>query len=273
MKVNTSLSSAPFVLKLVGVLLILSSLIDYTAILIPPNFSDKPWLVDAVAQMVNRGIIPMLGIALLFVGNFLKTGSMANDRGAAPATARFWALLLSLLLGLVFLIAFPVHLNNTRQVSDDALKQIEQRAVSAETQLDQQVKQRQAQITSALKDPQQAKRLDEELARIDEAIAKGQIQGDELLKADPNAVVTRAQEFRSKNLADIQNQRKQAEERARGEFWKTGVRVGLSSLLLSLGYLLIGWFGLREMGVFGSNNRRPPREPRIPIEEQQPLER
>lgn len=269
MKASTSLPSAPLVLRLVGTILIVSSLIDYIALLIPPNFSDKAWFASTVTQIVDRGIIPMVGMALLFAGAFLEHGTLAtSDRTKPAGTLRFWALLLSGLLGIIFLVAFPLHLNNTRQVSDQALKQISEQATTLEGQLDTEVQRQKDQIAGVLRDPQQSKQLDEQIKRINDAVAGGQLKGDQLnqaqqalkdlqaLKADPTATIdTRAKDFRNKRLTEIRDQRLQLEQRARGEFWKTGVRVGISSLLLSLGYIIISLTGLREMGVLGGRRK------------------
>jgi hypothetical protein len=269
MKVSTSFSSAPLVLRVVGTILIVSSLIDYITVLIPPNFSDKAWFASVVTQIVDRGVIPMVGMAFLLAGAYMENGSLATPERSNPVgTLRFWALLLSTVLGILFLVAFPLHLNNTRQVSDQALKQITDQATNLETQLDAEVQRQKEQISGVLRDPQQAKQIDEQIKKINEAIAGGQVKGDQVgqaqqalkdlqaLKADPNNTIeTRAKEFRNNRLGEIRKQRLDAEQRAGNEFWKTGVRVGISSLLLSLGYLVISVTGLREMGVIGGRRK------------------
>jgi hypothetical protein len=268
MKATNSLPAAPFVLRLVGIIMIVSSMVDYLSVLIPPNFSDKAWFASVVTQIVDRGIIPLVGFAFLFAGAFLESGSFNLGERVKPVMSfRFWAMLLALLLGLVFLLAFPLHLNNTRQVSDQALERIDREAKDAENQLNTQVQQRQDQITAALRDPNQSKQLDDQLKQIDAAIASGQLKGDQLtqaqraqkelqaLKANPNSVADRAKEFRNTQLTSIRERQAQATNQAKSEFWKTGVRVGISSLLLSLAYFIIGWSGLREMGVIGGKRK------------------
>ncbi len=268
MKATNTLPSAPTVLRVVGTILILSSLVDYLTVLIPPNFSDKAWLAGATTQIVDRGIIPMVGLAFLFISAFLENGSFAlSDRKNPALSIRFWATLLSLLLSLIFLIAFPLHLNNTRQLSDQALQRIAQQSGDAEAKLNADVQQRQEQISSALRDPGQVQQLDAQLKQINDAIASGQLKGDQLqqaqraqkelqaLKANPNSVVDRAKEFRNQQLTQIRDQRVQAENQAKSEALKTGMRVGISSLLLSLAYFVIGWSGLRELGILGGKRR------------------
>ena len=92
MKATNSSPSAPFVLRLVGIILILLSLIDYLTLLLPPNFADKAWFADVTSRIVDRGIIPLVGMGFLFAGAFLETGNFAlPDRAKAIVTPRFWA--------------------------------------------------------------------------------------------------------------------------------------------------------------------------------------
>jgi membrane-associated HD superfamily phosphohydrolase len=267
-----ALNSAPLVIKLVGFILILSSLVDYVALLIPFRYQDNNWLATTLTQLVDRGIIPMVGLAFLFLGYFLENGTFATDRGNSFLSARFWTLILSSLLGLVFLVVVPpLHLNNTRILSDRAIQQVNQDATKAESDLNTQVQQRQEQITTALKDENQRKQLDAQLQQIDNAIKSGQVKGDDLtklqqaqkeleqLKSDPSSVEARAKDFRNQGLIQIRDRKQQLEQQARTESWKTGLRVGISSLLLGLGYSLIGWTGLREMRVFGGSRPKAPR--------------
>jgi len=40
------------------------------------------------------------------------------------------------------------------------------------------------------------------------------------------------------------SRREQAEQQAKQEAWQSGLRIGITSLLLSIGYIAIGWTGL-----------------------------
>ncbi|NJR52995.1 MAG: hypothetical protein HC780_28995 [Leptolyngbyaceae cyanobacterium CSU_1_3] len=244
--------------------MILSSLVDYLSLLIPFRFSDKAWLAGAVTQLVDRGIIPMVGLAFLFIAYFFEAGSLNLERGKPFLSLRFWALALAGLLGVVFLFLVPLHLNNTRQASAQAIEQIGRQATEAEGQVDTQVQQRQAQLSGLLKDEAQLKRLND-------TIASGQVPPDQLaqlqevqkqltqLKANPGALDSQAKEARNKALIQIRDRKQQLEQQARTESWKTGLRVGVSSLLLSLGYSMVAWSGLREMGIFRSRRKAPTR--------------
>ena len=266
-------NSAPFILKLVGLILILYSLIDFITLLIPIKSQDNnAWVASTFTQMVDRGIIPMIGLALLFLSYFLESGSIASERSKPFLSIRFWALILSSLLGLAFLFIAPLHMNNTRILAEQSNKQIDDRAANLTADLNNKVQQRQDQLTAALKDEKQRQLLDQQLAQISQAIASGQLKGDQLtqatqaqkelqdLKTNPSAIESKAKDFRNQGLIKIADEQKQLKAQAETDFRKTSIRVGLSSLLLALGYSIIGWTGLRELGVFrGSRLKAPTR--------------
>ncbi len=262
-------NSAPFILKLVGLILILSSLIDFITLLIPIKSQDNAWVASTFTQMVDRGIIPMIGLALLFLSYFLESGTIASERKPF-LSLRFWALILSSVLGLAFLFIAPLHMNNTRILAEQSNKQIDDRATNLTADLNSKVQQRQDQLTAALKDEKQRQLLDQQLTQIGQAIASGQLKGDQLaqaqqaqkelqqLKTDPSAIESKAKDFRNQGLIKIADEQKQLKAQAETDFRKTSVRVGLSSLLLALGYSIIGWTGLREMGVFRGSRLKAP---------------
>jgi len=241
-------SFAGLALKIVGLIMILSSLLDYLVLIIPsPGVSplQNEWQLNLTTQLVDRGVIPMVGIAFLVAGSWISnnSGGSLPERKSSITDLRFWAFLLSSLLGLLFLLLVPLHFNNVRIQSNQAIEQISEQAQQAETQLETQVQQ----IDTLLQDPSQ-------LDRLDQAI--GQAEGQQLqrltalreqlqaIKQDPEAIAQRREQAQTQ----IRSRRQELEQRARTEALKRGIRIGLSSLLLAIGYSIIGWMGLRNLG-------------------------
>jgi hypothetical protein len=261
MKANNSFLSAPLILKLVGCIMITSSLLDYVVLLIPFNLQEKTWLVGTITQFVDRGVLPLLGLALLFTGYWLEGGG--QDRPNPVMSLRFWTLVLSTLLGALFLVMMPLALVNYNRVSEDQIQEVNKQAEAAENNLQNQVQQNQAQLDGLLKDPkqleQQMKQLDEQLAQMNAALASGQLKGDQLaelekrkkeleqVKANPASLGDKVKQARDETLTKIRTEKDQKTEQIKLTAWKTGLRVGMSSLLLTLGYTVIGWFGLRGL--------------------------
>ena len=243
-------------LKTVGVILVVSSLLDYITLAVSVDFLDSQSQIGFISQLVDRGIVPMVGIAFLLVGYWidLNFGNVAKPKGF---DLRLPVFILSLVLGFVFLIAVPLHLNNLRLVSSDALSQLEERATEAENRIQDQYEQ----LEAIAQDPQRLQVLDTRIQEIDTALGSGQFQGQNLnpqqlerlqntktqlenfreLAKNPEALEARLSELKNQ----LRDQKQQREGRARTETLKQGLRTGLSSLMLAIGYIFIGWLGLK----------------------------
>jgi ABC-type multidrug transport system fused ATPase/permease subunit len=264
MKATNNLS-APFALKLVGFILIFSSLLDYLFLLTGLNFEDKQALGSGITQLVDRGVIPMIGIALLLTAYWMERFADMSTRNSK--VFRFIPLAIAAVLGIVFLVIVPIHFNNTSQVAAQARQQIDEQAKNAESQVEQQVQQRQADLSALVKD---SKRFDEQMQQMNTAIANKQVPEAQLqqfqqlqkdlqeIKDNPSVLPKKAEESRNQLLNRIRDDKKKADDRVNSEALKANLKTGLNSLLLAVGYLIIGWVGLTEMGL-GSKRRQAPK--------------
>lgn len=223
------------VLKLVGILLILSFLIEFAVLLINPEFSNPQWGLTLMTQVIDRGVTPLIGFALLYAGFWMHSaavGDRAPGSGATWQNSRFWAFVVASLLGLLFLILIPLYLTTTGKITQQAVENINQQASQTEIQLQQQ----QAQLKSLA-----------ESGQIDQLIGSGQVPPEQVallqqLKQDPKALDKQVEQ----RQAEISTQQQQAVKQAKSEAFKTRLRAGLRSLLLAIGFATIGWSGLRE---------------------------
>lgn len=253
---------AAWTLKLVGVILILSFLLNFLTLLFPFKPLEQSWQITLTTQLVESGIIPMVGLALIFAGYALdRTDSSSPASRKAWFDLRFWALVFSSIFGLLFLVLFPLHLSNVSQASAQAVAQIDQKAAGevanvqnqlsnpqVQAQLEQQQTQLKTQINTLLKNEQQ----------YNQVLASNQFpqQLKDLLqqaKANPKGVDQLVQQrlnpeaIRTQALKKIQDTQTQAEEQAKQEALKSGLRIGSSNLLLAIGYIVLGWTGLRSL--------------------------
>lgn len=244
---STASPLAAISLKLVGIVTILSSLLDFLILLLPPDLLNPQWQLNVTTQIVDRGIVPFVGIALLLAGFWIdrsvgKSGQPAN----LLFDLRFWSCLVASVLGLVFLLLAFLHINNVRITARDALGRVEQEASQATTQLEQRLEgelsQQQNQLELLLQDDD----------RLQQAITSGQVSEDLLqFKDDPGALDQfldqRAGEARQRIETEIGTRREDARKRVRQEAIKSGIRISFSSLLLAIGYTVVGWTGLRRL--------------------------
>lgn len=274
MKASSSPQFSPLAaqtLKLVGVILILSFLLDFVILSFPFRLLDRGWQINFASTLVDRGVIPMIGLALIFAGYWIDNSASDSPTNRKPfQDLRFWALLLSSLLGLLFLLLFPLHLNNVRQASAQTIQQINQQATQAETQLQSQLGNNQTQTQLEKQQSQVKSRLTELVQnpqRLNQALQSDQLpeQQKKLLqqfKSDPKALDSYLQQqfgttgLRNRALTQIRGRKEQLAQQATQEAWKSGLRIGISSLLLSIGYIAIGWTGLRSLGFLQPSRRK-----------------
>ncbi|AFZ27666.1 hypothetical protein Cylst_5666 [Cylindrospermum stagnale PCC 7417] len=275
---SASLNTA-LTLKVIGIVCVLSFFLDFLILLLDFNPNNKQSLIVLATSLVDRGIVPLVGLGLLFAAYWIDSADGGSDARSQGIDLRFPAMILSIILGLMFLVIFPMHLNNVNQFKTQTLSQISQKADQAEsqikgrlsqlqaqlnteqgkTQLEQYRNQQKAQLTAILQNEQQYKQAIESAQvpqDLKELLKKAKANPQELDKAIAQQTDIQATEKQQLNL--IRSQKEDAEKQAKDSAWKSGLRIGVSSLLLSIGYSIIGWTGLRGMGALQGGKRKAP---------------
>jgi hypothetical protein len=239
----------PLALKTAGAVLILSSLIDLLFMLFfPPEnlvLEGNRWWLYATSQLVDRGLLPLVGIAFVVTGDWIKIVSTEDggDRGNAWRIGTFS---LASLLGLIFVLIIPFQLNTTNEFKSQDLNKIGNEV----TQLEKGIKSNLQQINAQSKD-----KIKAQITAIDKELKSGRAQGErlanlQLTKAKLELLITDPKKFAQEseqNLQQLQKQKQKAEAQASDRMLKTGVRTSLASLLLAIAYVTIGWTGLRRV--------------------------
>jgi hypothetical protein len=265
-------SPSPFIsqmLKLVGIVLILSFLLDFVILAFPAGERDALWQIGFVTATIDRGITPLIGLAFLLVGYWFDRSP--NDTLTQPPlwlSLRFWALLLSSVLGLLFLVMIPLHINNVNTESARAVERVNQNSLQEEAKLQTELNQLQAQLGDA----NVRAKIDAEKNRFKAqvtALLQNEQQFNQALNSDrtPEAEKKLLRQFKanpqalekflaeqsdpvalgSKKLAQLQTQKQQLINQARQEALQSSIRMTIRSLLISIAYIFIGWIGLRSL--------------------------
>ncbi|OCR02448.1 hypothetical protein BCD67_14410 [Oscillatoriales cyanobacterium USR001] len=265
-------SMATRTLKVVGIILIISAILDSIVLSIPGQSADlltRGWQMALTTQIVDRGILPMTGMALIFT-SFWIDSSTGNDREPRHLflDLRFWVVVLSSILGLCYLLLVPAHLNNTRLEVTESLAQIDREATAAESQLNTQMSsdqfknqveqlksQRRSQITSVLSDE---KKLQEVLnnPQTPEQLKKLLQEAKTNPKALDEFLNQQAQSLPDQARKEISTRKEQKEKEIRMRSRNSSFQTGINSLLLAIGYVTIGWTGLKTMGIFSGSRRK-----------------
>ena len=242
---------AAIALRLVGIVTILSALLDFVILLFPPNFGDAQWLLNATTQIVDRGIVPLVGIALLLAGFWIdRSSGKSSQAGSLLTDLRFWACVIASVLGLVFLFFTFLHVNNVRITTREALAQVQREANQASAQLEQrlsgELSQQQSQLQSILQDE----------ALMQQAIDAGQLPEEiQQFRDNPAGLDEfldqRASAARQEIETEIGTRREDARNQIKQEAVKSATRISISSLLMSVAYIVIGWTGLRRLTSAG----------------------
>ena len=239
----------PLALKTAGAVLILSSLIDLVFMLVfPPEnlvLDGSRWWLYATSQLVDRGLLPLVGIAFMVTGDWIKIVS-TEDGGDRGNIWRIGTFVLASLLGLIFVLIIPFQLSTTNDFKTQELGKISKEV----TQIESGIKNNLKQINAQSKD-----KLKEQITAIDKELKGGQIPPErltnlqitksklELLINDPKKFAAESEQ----NLQQLQKQKEKVETQASERMLKTGVRTSLASFLLAIAYITIGWTGLKRV--------------------------
>jgi hypothetical protein len=259
-------SFASLVLTFAGIILVLAFLLDCILLFFP---SDQPsqlsslegvrWQVNLLSQIVDRGIVPLMGLVLIVTGLWIESIFGTTQAKAKPrqnlAMATF---IFASLLGLIFLLIAPLHASNAYRAHQKTLEQLKQEAGQAENQLNTQLEtrlgQERAQVETLLNNEQ----------LLQQALSSGQLppQQAELFKqfkANPKAlddfIGKRAAELRKQLQTEVRGKQVQTENQSKVQYLRSGLRISILSLLLAIGYITIGWTGLKNIGVQRTTRR------------------
>ncbi|MDY6783566.1 MAG: HpsJ family protein [Cyanobacteriota bacterium] len=245
-------------LKVVAVILIVSSLIDYIILAIPFKPLDQAWQIGFTNQIVDRGIVPLVGIVFLVIGYWIGEASDTAEEKPIFLDLRLYAFIIASILGLLFLLLVPLHVSNLSRAIGDQIQQIDEQANAAEAQIGQQSDQ----LDLILRD-------EARLNQLNQAIESGEAEGQQLqpaqieqlkqlrdqirtLQDNPQALSDRIEQAQTQ----VRERKLELEQQARTNAVKSGVRIGISSLLLALGYSALGWMGFKGLGS-ATSRRRP----------------
>lgn len=236
---NRPLRQTSLVLPIVGIVLLLTVVYDFAVRLFTLQ-GDKPDLqLNFLNELIDRGVIALLGLALIYAGFWINqilgkaAPNSAPESAASPwRNAQFWTFIVASLLGLIFLLLIPFHFSTSGQILSAATTRADQQ----EAQIKFQIQQQQQEIQSVLASGQ----LDQLLLRKDLAADKLAILQE--LKKDPKAFDKKA----AQQLDEMKKQKQQALEQVGKEVSLNRWRAEMRSLLLALGFIAIGWTGLRD---------------------------
>ena len=262
MNLSNKSSFSALSLKVAGIILIISALLDYILLpwmlAVPFEVGEKQWQLLFVGQMVDRGVTPLLGICFILVSYWLETKE--QSKSSTFFSIKFLGILLSTFLGVLFLIFIPVYLSNLNEAKTIELEKIEANVGEVQNRLQGEYDQ----LTNVLQNEEQLKQVEATLAQINEALSAGAFNGQPLnpqeiqqlqaqrtqlenlknYKDNPQALEGRIKELKS----EIESQKNAQATEAKNKVFQQGLRIGLRSLFLAIGYMgiaVLGWMSFK----------------------------
>ncbi len=230
------------VLPLVGIVLILTIVFDFTVQLFSLDFSKPLGPFSLLNEFVDRGVILLIGVALVSAGFWLnnalvRPATEPKNLNTSPfGNPQFWAFILASFLGLIFLLIVPIHFSLSGPVANQEVEVTINKANQQEAQAKYVFQQQQDQANKVIASGQIDQLLQQKnLTAEDFAVLQA-------LKQDPKAVDKKV----AQSLSELKTQKQQKIDQINNGVILNRWRVEIRSALLALGFVAIGWTGLRD---------------------------
>lgn len=230
-------------MKLAGIILVLFTIINYFLLIFTIKTGDTNWNLNFTTIIVEEGIIPILGIALMFCAYGFE-----EILGLAPPqpklrwnSIKFWVYLLSFFFVIIFLLIIPLHISNAVAVSNEAVETANKTAKEEKEILEQRLEEQKNIIGDMLRNQ----------PKLDAFIKKRQLSEEQIanlakFKNNPNAFKVKVEEVRSTLTQQIESKQQQEIQKSQLSAFHSSLKICLTSLLLASCYLTIGWSGFRD---------------------------
>jgi uncharacterized membrane protein len=218
--------------------LIISTIVDIAFTLLPYQINDGRWWNLATAEIVNRGLLPLVGIIFWLIADWIE--SVSKDAGGRRSQTLTKVVTgLAIALGVIFLAIVPFQVFSSNSDRDKLMTINKEEKTQAEAS----VKQKKAFLSDKTK-------VQQKIAELDKAVKDGNIQGQDLAKvgaykAEIEKMSKDPAKAEAADMAIINKAQQDKDNIATAQMWKTGIRAALASLLLSAGYGFIGFNNLR----------------------------
>jgi hypothetical protein len=116
-------------LRLLGYVLVILSVLDIAALLIPPQFLNSGWEFQLFGQLIERIPIPLLGLAFIFIG-----AKENRPEWEFPLLKLIsW---LTLVISILYFLMMPLSVRNTLRINRQSAAQAQAQIEQIVTQVD-----------------------------------------------------------------------------------------------------------------------------------------
>jgi len=211
-------------LRFIGYSLLVFSLFDYLAILLPPKLTNPNWEFQAISQMVDHVWSILLGFAFIFVFN---QSSIVNVKQIGILKLLSW---LSLVIGIFYLLMLPLGINNSLTI----YRTINNQFATQQSQKQEQIQK----VTEKLKTVTSPQQLTSIAASLNIPIEPNSQQSPQDLK---NKISQQIQNS-AQNAINVANTAKREQTK---NLIKTAVRINIGTIISGVCFIILwrltGW--------------------------------
>jgi F0F1-type ATP synthase membrane subunit b/b' len=217
------------------------TLLNYAMLFVPPKLTESSWWFALTTQLIEQGIIPLLGLGVFFTGVAIQLLNGTTDQDHTwIAKTEVLAYRLSLLFGILFVILAPIHGLATIANNQASIAALETRLAQQDEQVKFQLD-RQRELYTAVLD---GNATIEDLVG-DEPLNEAQMEVLNQIKGDPKALDRQLQAAQEAIRESVQKRAAEAREQSKFGVLKSILRLGLTSWMLAGCYLNVAWIGLK----------------------------
>jgi uncharacterized protein YneF (UPF0154 family) len=221
-KSSTELLQSSLMIRGIGYGLLLLVLFDLIYLFIPPGFMNPAWEFQTFGAIIERIAVPLIALVLIFWG-----GQNGRFKFEIPLLKGLsW---LSLVAGILLLLAIPLGIFNTLRLDRQANAQINSQIEQSRTQ----IRQLQEQVGNVTTEAQ----MQELIAQLNQSGSVPEIEGSQQLETVKEELASSLTQGETSLAAQAQN----VQRNQRLNLLKNSVKWNLGSLVSSA---LFFWFWL-----------------------------
>lgn len=233
-----------FALRLSGLIIFVAGVLGLALRLVVPQFNELAWRASLFAEFAERGIIPLIGIALFLFGWGLD--SLAGRSGGRWQQLRLPLFGVLALLGALYIAVIPLYWNDSGAVGREARQTLNNQAAQTEAEINNRYQAQESVLAQLLANPSQVAELEKAIAENPTAPIPDFLRRNAAdLKNNPEKVRQALQDEQKKELDRVQAEQRRQERQLNSEISRSQVRIALNALLLAIAYLVLANAGLR----------------------------